>query len=309
MVDKSEVTTVEYPPVQPDEIRLPRPLSERVRVQFGALSHPGRVRTSNEDHFLVLRAGRSMEMLLNNLPAGMLPDRFHETAYILAVADGVGGSAAGEVASCMALHIGVNLGLNRPKWNLKEDPDEALEAVEVMRQRIRQIDYVLTQLAHAEPALAGMGTTLTVAHILGAELFLYQVGDSRAYLFRRGQLHQLTHDQTMAQALADAGHIAPEDLAHHRLRHVLTNALGGQGGKVEAEARQFRMADGDRLLLCTDGLTDMVADAQIADILGRVAAPEEAAAALVEAALQGGGKDNVTVALARYAILEEAPAE
>jgi serine/threonine protein phosphatase PrpC len=149
-----------------------------------------------------------------------------------------------------------------------------------------------------------MGTTLTVACSVGADLVLYYVGDSRAYLFRQGKLHRLTRDHTLAQHLADEGCIAQEEIATHRSRHVLTRALGQSGGEVEAELQHLRLANGDRLLLCTDGMTDMVPDARIAEVLCGLDRSHEACRALIDLALAAGGRDNVTVVLARYAIPE-----
>jgi protein phosphatase len=106
--------------------------------------------------------------------------------------------------------------------------------------------------------------------------------------------------------LADAGRITPEEVATHHARHILTSCIGGNSGRVEAQVEHLPLADGDRLLLCTDGLTEMVTDAQIADVLRRVEGAKEAAQALVDLALEGGGRDNVTVVVARYAIPEVA---
>src|SRR5207302_1701640 len=132
----------------------------------------------------------------------------------------------------------------------------------------------------------------------------YHVGDSRAYLFRRGGLHQLTRDHTLAQALADAGRITPAEVATHRLRHVLVRSLGAGRGDLEVDIQHLQIADGDRLLLCTDGLTDMAPDDLIGEVLRATESPEEASRALVELALERGGKDNVTVVLAQYTIPE-----
>jgi protein phosphatase len=302
-----DVDTVEIPPVVGDgEIKRPRPFSSLVKVEVGGLSHPGKVRSNNEDHFLAASFGRSLVTLKTNLRPGQIPQQFDETGYCFVVADGIGGTAAGEVASSQAITLGVNLVLNSPKWNLVMTAAEAREHMDRTKQRFQQIDYVLTQQAEANPALWGMGTTLTVATSIGDHLFLYHAGDSRVYLFRAGTLHQLTHDQTKAQQLADAGLISPEQVAGHRLRHVLTNALGGHSGKVEVEIQHLRLADGDRLLLCTDGLTDMVDDAGIAEVLGRVEPAEEAAQALIDLALERGGKDNVTAVVVRYRLPAEA---
>src|SRR5262249_40436383 len=120
------------------------------------------------------------------------------------------------------------------------------------------------------------------------------------YLFRNDQLHQLTRDHTWVQALVDLGELSAEDAARHPMRHVLIRSLGGRERFVEGDFQRAWLADGDQLLLCTDGLTNMVDDATIASVLRGVASSEEACQALVTAALDRGGKDNVTVALARY---------
>ena len=145
-----------------------------------------------------------------------------------------------------------------------------------------------------------MGTTLTMALSLGTDLLIAHVGDSPAYLLRRGELHRLTRDHTLAQEMADHGQISARDVASHRYRHVLTHAIGIQGAGGEPEIRRFRLADGDRLLLCTDGLTDMVDDATIAAELRRRASSAEACRALIDLALDRGGRDNVTVVVAGY---------
>jgi serine/threonine protein phosphatase PrpC len=303
MHDNTDNDTVEVPPpVEPAEADSPRAWSSLVTVDVGALTNPGRVRPNNEDHFLAARFGRSLLTLKTNLPAGAVPDQFDDVGYVLVVADGVGGSSAGEVASSLAIAAGINLTLRSPKWNMIMTPEEVSEHMEKMRFRFRQIDQILTERARADAALAGMSTTFTGTYSIGANLFLYHVGDSRAYLFRGGRLVQLTRDHTTAQALADAGWITPEQVATHNLRHVLTRALGGRGGDVEVEIQHSLLADGDRLLLCTDGLTEMVPDGRIAEVLAHTEASEEACRALVELALEAGGKDNVTVVLARYTI-------
>ncbi len=225
-----DLDTAEYMALAADSQAVPPPtLSAAVRVDFAALTHPGKVRSNNEDHFLAARFGRSLVTLDTNLPPQEVPARFDETGYALVVADGMGGAAAGKVASSLAISIGLNLALNSPKWNLRMSPEEIRENMEKWRKRFRQIDYMLTERAEADPALRGMGTTLTVASSVGTDLVLYHVGDSRAYLFRAGRLLRLTRDHTMAQQMADAGWISPDEVDHHRLRHVLTRVMGRSG--------------------------------------------------------------------------------
>jgi protein phosphatase len=194
----------------------------------------------------------------------------------------------------------VELVLATPDWIMVLNEQRLQQVQDRMAQRLGQVHEALAEQARAEPELAGMGTTMTLACSLGSDLIVCHVGDSRAYLFRQGQLHRLTRDHTLAQALADVGAIRPEQAATHHLRHVLTNALGAGMDKISVEARRLQLKDGDQVLLCTDGLTDMVSDAAVAEVLGQQLRATDACRALVDLALQAGGKDNVTAVLARY---------
>jgi protein phosphatase len=218
------------------------------------------------------------------------------------IADGMGGMAAGEVASRLAIMTALKLVNRSPKWGFKINKKEARELFERVRDHVKAIDEAITRKSEDDHRLFGMGTTLTVAYSAGVDLFIIHLGDSRAYLFRKGHLQLLTKDHTVAQAMADAGYIAPEEVRHHRKRHVLTNFLGGHSGKVKGDVRWLRLADGDRLLLCSDGLTDMVDDNSITEIMLKNEKPKEAAQMLLEEALLRGGTDNVTVIVAAYQI-------
>ncbi len=273
-----------------------------VQVEFGALSNQGKVRTNNEDSYLAVKLSRTLTPVLTNVPDKYLPVPFEENGYGMVVADGMGGQAAGEVASRTAIQVLMNLTTKAPKWTLKLDDDEAKELMAQGINFYKKIDYKLSERAKTEPALNGMGTTMTGTYSVGRNLFIVHVGDSRAYLFRDSKLYQMTRDQTVAQALADTGQIAETDISKHPLRHMLTNAMGSRDGDVVAEIQQLKLADGDRILLCSDGLTEMVKDEAIADTLLRIPASANACQALVELALQNGGKDNVTVVIARYSI-------
>lgn len=300
MHTNADVDTDEYlaavVPVSP----APETVSSRVQVDLGALSHAGKVRQNNEDHYLAARFDRSMRTLLTNLPAGSVPDRSAETAYGMLVADGMGGHAAGDFASETAIRVLVDLVLHTPDWIMRLDDDLIREVMKRMDGRFRQVRETLTALTREDPNLAGMGTTLTLACSLGADMILVHVGDSRVYLHRQGQLHRLTRDHTRAQQLADAGAIRPDEVARHPLRHVLTNALVTEGGEARTDLDQLLLMDGDRILLCTDGLTEMVEDAAIAETLDREESAQDACNALVEKALAAGGTDNVTVVLCHY---------
>jgi protein phosphatase len=293
--------TAELPVQREPEPRQPAGASSLVEVDLAALSHPGKVRRNNEDHFMAARFDRSMRTLLTNLPEAEVPRAYAETAYGMLVADGVGGAAGGEVASRTAIHALVDLVIETPDWIMQLDEPLAREVLQRMERRFQRVREVLIERATADPSLRGMATTMTVACSLGPELLTAHVGDSRAYVFRRGgRLERLTRDQTMAQSLADAGAISQEEVAKHPSRHVLTSALATRGTFVQVELKRSRLEDGDQLLLCSDGLTEMIADEAIARVLAAPGPSAEACQRLVDLALEAGGKDNVTVVLARY---------
>ncbi len=279
-----------------------KPPSSQVRFDFAAVSDPGKVREKNEDHFLVSKISRNHQILSTNVGANHLPCPYEDDGYSMFVADGMGGMAAGEVASRLAITTALKLVNHSPKWGFKINKKEARELFDRVRHHVQAIDETITRRSEADHRLFGMGTTLTVAYSVGIDLFIVHLGDSRAYLFRKGELKVLTKDHTVAQAMADAGYIAPEEVRQHRKRHVLTNFLGGHHGKVKGDVRWLRLADGDRLLLCSDGLTDMVDDDSIAEILQKHEKPSDAAQTLLEQALFRGGSDNVTVIVASYQI-------
>jgi protein phosphatase len=308
MKPSDEHDTVECPlPAAPADVLLPEPLSSRVQVDLAALSHQGNVRANNEDHYLVVRGERALHRLLTNLPPGQIPEHFNEVVYGMLVADGMGGAAAGEVASSLAITTLVNLVLNTPCWVMRPGGEQAQAVMDRMTRRYQQIDAVLREEARNNPALAGMGTTMTLSFSVGTDLVLAHIGDSRAYLFRGGKLLQLTRDQTVAQAMVDVGLLAPEEAETHRLRHLLTKVLGGGEDRSEPQVRHETLEQDDQLLLCTDGLTEMVDNATIRAVLSSAASAGEACALLIEQALKNGGKDNVTVALARYRLPEQQP--
>jgi protein phosphatase len=301
MMDRKELDTAEFPlPLREDE--PPREFSSQVHIDVAALSDQGKVRERNEDHFFVARGGRHIATLLTNIPPSDVPTRFEETGYLMIVADGMGGHAGGEIASRMAIATLINIVLHVPDWILRLDEEHAQKVMDRAAERYRKVHEALQEKARLDPKLRGMGTTMTAAYSIGDDLFVAHVGDSRAYLFRDGKLQLLTHDQTQAQLMADIGMISQKEVGRHRLRHVLTSALGGLEKAVRVDIQRLKLTDGDRLLLCTDGLTDMLEDDGISRVLATLGPSEEACRRLVDLALDNGGKDNVTVVLARYSI-------
>jgi serine/threonine protein phosphatase PrpC len=289
-------------PVLSSAVQRPDTISSLVELDLAGLSHPGRVRPNNEDQFFAARFDRTMKALATNLRPGDYPASSSETTYGMMVADGMGGHVAGEVASRTTVTVLLDLVIRTPDWIMRLDEAAEQEAMRRVRDHLQQIQTILIERAREEPYLAGMGTTLTLAWSVGNELMLAQVGDSRAYLMRRGQLCQLTKDQTVVQELIDAGTLTPQQAARHKLRHMLTGALSTEHKEVPVEFYWFGLADGDQLLLCSDGLTEMVPHARIAEVLRQEGSADAACRALVELALEAGGKDNVTVVVGRYRI-------
>ena len=272
-------------------------------MDFGGLSHVGLVRSNNEDHFLVARIDRTLTTLITNLPPGSVPAQSVDSIYGMLVADGLGGHAAGEVASRTAIATLIDLVLATPDIITRLDDHFTQEVLRRFEQRFRRIAEVLTEQARGEPNLAGMGTTMTAACTAGADLLIAHIGDSRAYLMRQGRLLRLTRDHTVAQLLADTGRIGSDEIPTHPLRHILTGVLGTRGGPTDVDLSAHRLVDGDRILLCTDGLTEMVPEASIAEVLQQPSqSAADACARLVQAALDRGGKDNVTAIVAAYSI-------
>jgi serine/threonine protein phosphatase PrpC len=275
-----------------------RTLSSSLSVELAARSHPGR-RSANEDHYLVVRLGRHLETLATSLPDGEVPARFDETGYGIFVADGMGRLGAGERASRLAISTFAHLVLHYGRWNLRVDPRVADEVIQRGLHFYRSIDELVTETARET---SGRGTTLTVAYIADDTLFLAHVGHSRAYLLRQTSLTQLTRDQTLAQRLDSGAPPAPMPLAAHDLGHLLTDAIGGRAGSPSIQIGRIRLEPDDCLLLCTNGLTDVVDDESIRAILLQPDDVDQRCQALVDLALSRGSADNVTAVLAKYCV-------
>ena len=279
-----------------------RPLSVSVRAAIGARSDRGRAREHNEDHYLVLRLGRQQETVATSLSASDLPPRFEESGYAMLVADGLGEGGAGSVASRVALSTIAHLSLHYGKWNVRVDAATAADIVERAEWFYLQADTAVHTRAASSQVLKGMTAAMTAAYTAGNDLFVAHVGHSRAYLFRRGVLTLLTRDQTVERHVAETGRPAPVERHAQDLRHILTDAVGASGARPQVEIERFHLLNGDCVMLCTNGLTDMVDEARIADVLALRRDPGEQCRILIEMANRAGGADNITVVIAEYHI-------
>jgi protein phosphatase len=268
-------------------------------VQSFGLTNPGIVRPSNEDHFLIAELARTLWVHQTSLPR---PQTQHgrNRGYIFLVADGMGGHQAGEVASALSVTTIETFVLHvlRRYSNLQATDEQGV--LKDLQTAIRAADARICEEAAQNPEFAGMGTTLTMAFASGWNLFVIHAGDSRCYLFRGGQLQQLTLDHTLVGELTRRGVLKPEAASTHRWRHVVTNVLGGDASGVHADVRKTDLQAGDMILLCTDGLTDMLDNARIGAVLEAEPDPKAACERLVSEANSQGGKDNITVVVARF---------
>lgn len=260
--------------------------SHRLRIESAGLSDVGRKRKSNEDSYAI-----------------------SEEHNLFVVADGMGGHAAGEVASRLAVesierHIsGSDPGKEPtvPTSFRSSGKAEAAMAVPARRvlNAIRLANQEIVRSVKKDASMRGMGTTVVIAYIRGNRAFIGSVGDSRAYLVRSGGIHQLTSDHTFVSEQVRAGTLSSSEARQHPARNILTRAVGSQD-EVEPDLVEQELHGGDWLLLCSDGLTAMVDDQDILKtILDHPETPRDGCQALIDLANERGGDDNVTVVLAR----------
>jgi len=266
------------------------------------MSDKGLVQERNEDHFLVVRAARSLETVFTNLPEAHPGETFEDSGFGLVVADGVGDSPGGELGSRNVVYMLLNLALNASGWQFRWGPKERNTVLWRMKDRFRNVNAALLGDAAAHATLNGMCTTMTAAVTYGNDAIIGHIGDSRAYLLHQGTLIRLTRDHTLGGRLVEEGTHPPDDPLVLEFRGLLLQSLGSREGECHPDVHNYLLQDGDQLLLCTRGLTDTVPEAEIEAALNNATSANSACHRLVELALGHGGHDNVTVIVARYSI-------
>src|SRR4030095_1456056 len=264
--------------------------------------HRGRVLKENEDHYLVVRLGRFEETLFTSLTDLDVPRRFDEYAFAAVVAGGIGGDGAGAMAARLAISTLADLELRFGQWSMRISPKTASEVIDRSRWFYEFTHEAVLRWHRAHLEVNRMAATMTGVYSAGSDLFVASVGPSRCYLFRNGLLPQLTRDQTLRARLASSPQPTPVEQGLEDGAHILTHSIGADADHPGVIVEHFRLDDDDSLLLCTNGLTDMVSDDEIADTLASRRTAQEQCDLLVDAALSNGGRDNITVVLANYHI-------
>lgn len=264
-------------------------------------SHIGMVREQNEDQYLIADLKKSVIIHHTSLSYDDETELLGGSqAKLLLVADGVGGHAAGDRASSLALESVVQYLLNAMHWIFLPEDDREETFMHDLKSALAFSQEQIQHAAESHPGQQGMGTTITMAYIVWPHVYVVHAGDSRAYLFRKGEMLRLTDDQTYAQALVDAGAIPPEQIEKSPLNHILFSLLGCDPEHLDPQVYKTTLAWNDTLLLCTDGLTRHLDDERIAEILQNGQCAESIVSQLIQSTNDAGGHDNTTVVVARF---------
>lgn len=279
-------TSAETTPLPPSSV--PSSRGQPLRVDVGSCSDKGCVRSGNEDVAFVAEIGRGAPFDVDAPAEGWLT-----TPLLFGVCDGMGGAAAGEVASREATVV-----LGEQLTTLAPAEHRVGAVGRAIVEALQRASASLLALAKQRPAFAGMGTTATVCALVGRQLVIGQVGDSRAYVLRSGSLEQLTRDQTLAQLMVERGQLTADAVEGFFGGHIILQAVG-TSDRLDVDLRVVPVSVGDVVLVCSDGLVDALSEEAVAAALSVDAPASEVARALVTAANDAGATDNVTCVVVR----------
>jgi len=263
--------------------------------EFGAATHPGLCRAENQDHYIVVRRRRTQDLLLSNIPQGQLtlpPDN----TFGVAVADGMGATSHGGLASRLAIRAAWELAGRTTSWVMKLGDMNSRELSERVDGFIYMMQKAFEDEIETNPEFADSGTTWTCAYLVSSFAFVASIGDSPCLLWRDGIMGRISIEHTVEHDFLMAG-LRPEIAGKYR--HMLTRCFGSNARDVRPDVHHVRLQPKDQLLLCTDGLTDLVSLDHIAQCLDQSPGAQSACDNLIDLALAAGGKDNVTAVLAR----------
>ena len=271
------------------------------RMDCFGMTDTGCRRPANQDHFLIADLNKSLHVHSTSLN---LDDETRiyggSQGKLLVVADGMGGEAAGERASTIAVDQLATYVLNSLSWCFRLEEQSEQDFQDHLEEALQSCQKSIEAAVSQHPEMKGMGTTMTMVYIVWPRAFVVHVGDSRCYLLRSGRLAQVTSDHTMAALLADTKLVDREQARKTSMGHALWNALGGRSEDLSIDAYKITLMRDDILLLCTDGLYDMVPDEKLQNVLEFMPTAEAGCRKLVDLAKENGGNDNITVIVSRF---------
>lgn len=261
------------------------------------LTHTGKVRKNNEDHFLICALKKKVEVYHTSLPDPSILTHSQRVAVMALVADGVGGAKAGEEASRIALEHVTRYVTEALECYYTSDPENDSQFISELEEAALKVHSEIAVDAATDSSRHGMATTLTLWLGIWPNAYLLQVGDSRCYSMRDGQLTQISRDQTMAEEFVKQGVFSREDAAFKRWANVLSSAIGGP--EAAPSVTRVPQSWGSIGMMCSDGLTRHVSDERIKEVLGSIRSAREGCERLLQDALDAGGEDNITVLIGR----------
>ncbi len=272
-----------------------------IEVRSAGITDVGKLRTDNQDYFLVAELNRSMKIRSG---AGRFDANSRlfgaPVAHVFVVADGMGGHRGGSEASSFASEFCANSILNSIRWRDLTDDSSDDGFVEDLKSMLEHAHRAIELQSQHNSVCAGMGTTLTLAYVAWPKMYVVHAGDTRCYLLRNGELQLVTRDHTVANEMIQKGQLSPADVERSQWSNVLVNALGAGATSVSPDIYKLDLNRNDSIMLCSDGLNKHVADFQIRKTLSQAANPQTACEELVSMAKQGGGTDNITVIIANF---------
>jgi serine/threonine protein phosphatase PrpC len=287
------------------EQRNERPSQDQYDV-YG-MSHPGLKRTENQDHFLIASLHKALAIYGTSLPRESIPIISRPRGLIALVADGVGGSTGGEEASQTTVATITRYLTDAADLYTRLDPSSEALFLDQLKASVARSHEALLEASGRASGGHGMATTLTLVMLIWPKAFIVHVGDSRAYRLRDGKLELVTRDQTMAQAMVDAGAITQEQAEASHLKHVLWSAVGGREAAPEVRTLDCELTD--MMLVCSDGITKHISDDEIREHMLAHPTSEAICRALTDLALERGGSDNITVVVGRIKPMADKPTE
>jgi serine/threonine protein phosphatase PrpC len=267
---------------------------------FG-LTDSGRKRASNQDHYLIADLNKSMRIHDTSLTLDSETRVYGGSqGKLLVVADGMGGEAEGERACTIAVDQLTTYVLNSLSWCFRLEEDSEHDFEDHLKEALESCQKRIQNVVASHPEMHSMGTTMTMVYIVWPRAFVVHVGDSRCYLLRNSELAQITVDHSVSQMMVDTGKMSCEEARHSPMGHALWNVLGGRSNELAVDVYKFTLECDDILLLCTDGLYNMLSHEMIQEILSSNPLAESACRKLVDLANENGGKDNITVIVSRF---------